>query len=294
MVVKQNMKLVFFISVITMVLCWEILYFSLGEGFIMGLSICTSFYFLKGWYVKTAHVTRFFNQPKRRAYLYGLPAIPILLYLYTLRTVASWDVVGEMAYIIMYLFLGIAWLALSFDGMLLLWSFSYEDDVLMSKNKAALILMTGAIVGSSLIYAGANIGDGPGWWTVVFAGGLGTVSWLVLGMLINQTTTIIESITMEYDTNSAIRFSTYLAASGVILARASSGDWTSFSMTVKEFMVGWPVLPLAGLVILIERFIFKPQTTNTDEGNTKIMSIGVSVCYILYAIVTFTLLMPRV
>lgn len=293
MAIKHNIIGVLYSSLIMMIFFYNFLYFSLGEGLIMGLSLCTSFFFLRGWYLKTTRTTRFFNQPMRRIYLYLLPIIPVLLYLVTLRTVASWDVVGELLYILMYLFLGIAWLSATCDGMLLLWSFSYDDDVLMGKNKASLTMLTGAIIGSSMIYAGANIGDGPGWWTVVFAGGLGTLTWLLLGMIINQTTAIIESITMEYEFNSSIRFTGYLVASGMILARASSGDWTSFSATVSEFMIGWPVLLLAALMIMVEQVVFKSQAEPLDQRGTKIKSIGVSVGYLFYALIALSLLMPQ-
>lgn len=274
----------------TAVFAWNFLFFSFGEGLLLGFSFCIAVPFLYRWYLKTRKVTQFFEDPKRRRYLMFLPFIPVLLYLLTLTTVASWDVIVSVFYIIFYLFVGIAWVSLSFDAMLLFWSFSYEDDVLMGTEKAPLILLTGAMAGVSLIYAGANIGDGPGWWTVVFAGGLGTVAWLFLGGIISWLTSIIEMITIDRDVNSGIRFAGYLLASGVILARASAGDWTSFTATVQEFGAGWPVIPLAILMIFLERTMFKGSSTSHDERLIRIKSVCAAVIYILYGVSVLFLL----
>ncbi len=269
---------------------WEILYFSIGEGFVLGLSGYLSVVFIVGWYRKAHRVTGFFEQVQLRLYFYLLPCIPVFLYFITLNTVASWDVIGEFFYILMYLLLGIAWLWASLNGMLLFWSFSYEDDVLMGRNKAAIVAATGAIIGSSLIYAGTNIGDGPGWWTVVIAGGLGTLTWLLLGALIDKLTAVIESITMEHDVNSGLRFGAYLVGSGLILAVASSGDWTSLLATVGEFFVGWPVIPLALLMIVLERRLF--GAIGDEPEKQKQLSVIVAVCYLLYGILVCLLMLP--
>lgn len=293
MTIIKKIRVMLLFCVIFSIAAWEILYFSFGEGFVLGLSGYLSVLFLFGWYRKTTRITQFFNQGRLRLYFYLLPSIPVILYLVILNTAASWDVVGDFFYGLMYLLLGIAWLSLSLNGMLLFWSFSYEDDVLMGKNNAALITLTGAIIGSSLIYAAANVGDGPGWWTVVIAGGIGTLTWLLLGLLINKLTAIIEAITMEHDVNSGIRFGSYLIASGLILALASSGDWTSFSVTLSEFLVGWPVLPLTGIVVILEGSLFKIEDTGEERQSQQFASIIVTLCYLLYAaLVVFMLMSP--
>lgn len=290
MVVRNKMVFSLWTIMIVTVLSWEILYFSIGEGVITGLSICISFHFLSGWYQKVTATTGFYNQMKLRLYLYLLPAIPIILNVITLRTLASWDVTGAAVYVLMYLLMGVAWLALTLNGMLLGWSFSYEDDVLMGENPAGVWLLTGAVLGSSLIYAGANIGDGPGWWTVVFAGGLGTISWLLLGASINKWTGIIDTIASDNDAGSGIRMWGYLIASGFILSRASAGDWTSFTMTVVEFLSGWPVLLLALAMVVTERSLFDPTKHPSEQQATKTLSAAVTACYLLYAVIVVFLL----
>ena len=271
-------------------MCYDILYFSFGEGVIMSFSVWHSIAFISDWYLRVGHNTQFFGLSRTRKYLYCLPFSTMILYLLTLQSVASYDVVGDFLYTLMYLALGITWIYLTFQGMFLFWSFSYQDDVLMGRNLAALIAFTGAFLGVSLIYAGANIGDGPGWWTIVWAGGLGTVTWLLLGMAVNQCTHIMDSVLMDRNTAGGVRLGSYLLASGLILARASAGDWTSFAVTVLEFLSGWPVIPLTIIMIVLERLLFRqlPEWEMPDEGNQK--TVLVSAFYIIYAVIIVGLL----
>lgn len=272
--------------------CYDTLYFSMGEGVIMSFSAWQAVTFLRDWYVRVGHNTRFFNLVRTRTYLYLLPFTTGILYLLTLQTVASFDVIGEFFYILMYLLFGIAWIGIAFKGMFLFWSFSYQDDVLMGRNRAALVAFTGAFLGISLIYAGANIGDGPGWWTIVWAGGLGTVTWLLLGTVVNQCTCIMDSVLMDGDVGSGIRLGCYWLGCGLILARASGGDWTSFFATAVEFAVGWPAVLLTVIMVVLERFLFRAREDweEREEGHQK--TVLVSAFYIIYAVVVVASLPP--
>lgn len=259
-------------------------YFSIGESIIMGISCVLSFRYLTSWYAGAAHTTKFFNAYKKRIVLYCLPFTAALLYLVTLRTAASYDVVDSIRYIFMYLMLGITWLFTALQGMFLFFDFSYRDDVLTGNHTAPLITCSFACLAVALIYAGANVGDGPGWWTVVFAGGLGTVTWLLLGCIVNRTTTLVEHVIMDKNVNSSIRLGSYLLASGIILARASSGDWTSFGDTVIEFLTGWPVILLTVFVILMEYLVFGNADNGESEYQLRTKSIAVSLLSLLIAL----------
>jgi len=228
---------------------------------------------------------------KTARYILGfLPVLSFFMILYTLKELASFDVVGDGIYIILYLFLGFAWI---FFGMRLVFKYfdlSWIDDVLENENKAALIAVTGAYLGLALIYSGANVGDGPGWWCVVFAGGLGVITWIIAGVVINKYTHVFERITVDRDIYCGIRFGSYLAASGFILARASAGDWTSFYMTIVEFMVGWPVILLALLAVAVERwYMSRAKTREHVYRNQLPGSICWSVLYILAAVISVVL-----
>lgn len=215
-----------------------------------------------------------------------LPAISFAIIIVTLKVLASFDVVENFIYIIFYIFLGFAWIFIGLKIIFFFFDLSWIDDALENKNKAALFAISGAFLGLTIIYSGANVGDGPGWWCVIFAGGLGLISWILLGLLMNKFTGVFERISVERNIFCGVRFGFYLTASGIILGRASAGDWTSFSMTIVEFLVGWPVLLLTLLAILIERFyINKEKSLMGADNNNMISSIYLGIIYILIAVI---------
>ncbi|MCL2752237.1 MAG: hypothetical protein FWE62_05730 [Firmicutes bacterium] len=176
---------------------------------------------------------------------------------------------------------------------------SWRDDALYQNNKAAVVVVTSAYIALTLIYAGANAGDGPGWWCVIFAGGLGLITWLILSWVFNAVAKVFERITVGRDTACAIRFSLYLVAAGIILGKACSGDWTSFGRTVVEFADGWPVLPLTAAAILIELFFkYREKTAEVYQGyaeRTDKTGIAISAFFgLLYvaAAIACVVLMP--
>jgi hypothetical protein len=148
--------------------------------------------------------------------------------------------------------LGYAWMFAGLSLMALCFDLRWADDFVYLNNKAALAAVIGEFFTIAFIYAGANIGDGPGWWCVIFAGSLGLAAWIILGFIIHLCTGIFERITVDRDMGCGVRFLIYLLASGAILGYACSGDWMSFKMTIVEFAVGWPVLPLTAVFIFIE------------------------------------------
>lgn len=80
------------------------------------------------------------------------------------------------------------------------------------------------ICGSDSYLRGSQHRDGPGWWVVLFAAGLGLITWLGLALVINLLTDISERVSVDRDMGSGIRFGAYLIASSLILAYASGGD----------------------------------------------------------------------
>ena len=178
-----------------------------------------------------------------------LPVIASGIIAATLKTLAASDVVDSPVYILFYWVLGLAWLAFGGYFACYFLDLHWREDVLQLNNKAALCAFSGVFLGSAIVYSGANIGEGPGWWCVLVAGGLGMAAWVALAVLVNVATHASERITVERDIGCGFRFGFYLLASAVILGRASSGDWTSFEMTVVEFGIGWPAIPLALLAI---------------------------------------------
>ena len=223
----------------------------------------------------------------------ALPVFATAIILVTLLNMASFDVVGAPFYIIMYLLMGYVWVQFSPRLMFRLFDLSWRDDVLNMDNRAALIPLVGGYLGTTVIYAGANIGDGPGWWCVLVAGGLGLAAWALLGRLVAKLTGAFEQITVGRDVGCGIRMGCYLLASGIILGRASGGDWTSFGATLVEFLDGSPALLLAAGVILLERVFRESREKNGERGNDIPISVIVGVMYLLLVLLG-VLLLPSI
>lgn len=266
--------------------------FYIVELIVFVLAGLFTFKFLKSWYQRLFRIW----PPERNKlarYTFGwLPVVSLIIILHTLRGLASFDVVGSIVYVVFYIVIGYAWIYFGLMLMTYFFDLSWIDDVLGLSNKAALISISGGFLGLTLIYSGANIGDGPGWWCVIFAGGLGLISWILLGLIMNRATQMFERITVERDINCGIRFGAYLLAGGIILARASAGDWTSFSMTVVEFMDGWPVLLLTGLAIIVERSYIQKARIDHDPNHYLLGSSLWGIVYVIFAVVSILLLPP--
>ncbi len=238
--------------------------------------------FLSKWYIPLVESWPPERGKTGRWVLGCLPPISFVIILLVLLTMASYDVVG--IWVVFYIVMGYAWLR---GGVYMLecLDLSWPFDAVYLDNKAAVFPAAGGFVGITLIYAGANTGDGPGWWVVLFAAGLGLVAWLGLALLINVSVRISERVSVDRDMGSGIRFGAYLTASSMILAYASGGDWTSVQATLLEFTIGWPVLPLMLFFLLAEWFYIQPSHSLVDDGPRVdlLPSILLGCVYLSYA-----------
>jgi len=115
--------------------------------------------------------------------------------------------------------------------------------------------MIGAALGLSACYAGANIGDGPGWWCVVWAGGLGTALWFTALVVVAGRGHLTETVTVERDPAAGLRLGVFLFAAGILCGRGAAGDWTNALKTVIEFKAAWPLLPLVMVALMSEKLL---------------------------------------
>lgn len=236
-------------------------------------------------------------KPKRKLindYILGLlPFVLFIIIYYTLRNLASFDVVNNTLFIIFYIFFGFTWIYLFNKLIFLFYDISWIDDIITNGNYAALSAYVGALLGITLIYAGANIGDGPGFWCVMVAGGIGAILWFILALLINKFTGIIERIVISRDLGSGIRFGGFLLSTGIILARGSGGDWFNFWQTIIDFSDIWIIIPFAVLYLLIELYYKnKYEKENIPTNVTTsclwlIFFIILSIYLILYVVPPF-------
>lgn len=248
------------------------------ESFIFLISIIVTSIFLIRWYYKVLNAWPRENKRAVITLLALTPLILLIMFLYTTTTIAASDVVVDPYYIFYYLVLGFLFIVVVNFLLSLILSISWIDDALNNGNIAATLLLVSSLLGLGLIYSGANIGEGPGWWTVVFASGLGVIAFFLLMKLLEKTTNAITRITHDRNIWLSVRISFLVIGISLILAKSSSGNWTSFGHTIIEFFIFWPALVLLLIGIVLEN-LFK---RNTNE----IVSIILSLVYIDFALIS--------
>ena len=235
-----------------------------GSEFILGAgSLALTVLFFYRWYRFAGGMFLTGRHAAIPIALGALPLAALAIIARALQSMAAYDVTGLWE--LFYILVGLAWLYLSLELMFAFFDLSWLDDALWRNNPAAAIAVIGAGLGITLTYAGANIGDGPGWWCVFLAGGLGWVVWMGLAALADRVARVFHRITVERDVACAVRTGCYLLASGLILGRACAGDWTSYPQTIVEFADGWPVLPLAAVYILVELLVLRMQNRKQEH-----------------------------
>ena len=185
----------------------------------------------------------------------GVPVLCAGALYYVLRNYASHDVRDSTAYTAFYMLMGAAWVAVAMR----VWGWlgiSTRDDLIERGNVAAAFAVFGALIAITFCFAGGNVGDGPGWWVVVFAAVLSTGTLFVLWSVLQKLSGVGEAITVDRDPASGLRAAGYLIASGVILGRAVAGNWVSVDATLVDFAaLGWPALVIFALALVIERLL---------------------------------------
>jgi hypothetical protein len=223
------------------------------EVVILFISAILALIFWGSWYIKPTLVRHVRRRPSGRHLLHITPLAALALLWFVLRSAASFDVRDDPKYLAFYLVLGAAWVGV-FMRWLAVAGISTRDDVVERANSSAAIVVAGAMLAITLCYAGGNIGDGPGWWVVVFAAGLSTVALYAAWMLLEMASNVSDVVTVDRDGSAALRLAGFLVASGLILGRAVAGDWVSAEETVRDFaLVAWPVLVLVAAAAIVER-----------------------------------------
>ena len=203
------------------------------------------------WYWRALRL----GQPPAAALRMLLLAPPVcgLLLFGVLRTVSSHDVRDDPVYLAFYMVLGAAWIA-AWAWCFPLVGLSPRDDVLERGNGAAASVTAGALLAIALCFSGGNIGDGPGWWVVLFSAGLATASLFLTWLLFETLTGVSDAVTIDRDRAAAIRLVGLLLACGAIFGRGAAGDWESASQTAIDFAVAAvPVVPLLIVAVVVER-----------------------------------------
>ncbi len=216
------------------------------------------------WYTAAFVRTLVARNTSRLIYITGPIVCLTLLYL-VLRRWSADDVRNSGIYLTLYMLAGAAWVGFG-THLLKFLGISPRDDAVERQNLVAAFATAGALAGVTFCFAGANIGNGPGWWVVIFSAALSTGVFFLLWAMVEKFTGISESVTVERNGGSGLRLGGFLAGTGLILGRAVAGDWVSAEATVRDFaVVAWPVLPLTCAAVIIER-ISPPDASAPAEG----------------------------
>jgi uncharacterized membrane protein YjfL (UPF0719 family) len=205
------------------------------------------------WYTRPLGVQQLGAAARGRGLLFTAPLVCAGILALVLVTLAASDVRDAPRYIALYMVIGAAWIVGAARSLPLV-GISARDDVAERRNPAAAVAIAGALVGITLCFAGGNIGNGPGWWVVLFSAGVATGALLLLGILLEMLTGISDSVTIDRDVAAGVRLGAFFVASGLVLGRAVAGDWISSGDTVRDFArTAWPAVLLLGAAVLMER-----------------------------------------
>lgn len=264
------------------------------EVFVALGSAVVTFVGWRRWYTRLLRAPAMGRAPVVRPVLSALPVAALVGILLVLRRMASADVRYNPTYLLFYLGFGAAWLCAVCSVAQRL-GISWVDDAMDRGNLAAVLAVSGIVLGGAACYAGGNVGDGPGWWCVLIAGGIATGFWILLWYALERLSRVSEAVTVERDAGAGLRLGAWLLASGLICGRAAAGDWMGLVPTIVDFAVtAWPALPLAALAIVVEwrrsRRPFAPAEAAAAKDAWLLPSLGFAIVYL--AVAAAVLLLP--
>ena len=205
------------------------------------------------WYAQPRWIRTLRPAATARRLLDIAPVLSAAVLLGVLKVLSAHDVRDDIRYLGLYFLLGAAWVGLA-AFCIPVSGISTRDDVMERDNASAAWVIAGAVLGITLCFAGGNIGDGPGWWVVVFSAGLATVGLFVAWLLLEAFSGVSDTVTIDRDLSAGIRVGAYLVACGLLLGRAVAGDWVSARATLRDFSENaWPVFVLLAIAVLVER-----------------------------------------
>ena len=210
----------------------------------------------------------------RSAATKSLALAPVVVFCLLFMVLALWsagDVRNDGRYFTMYLLLGMAWCGVA--SFVPTWmGISFRNDVLNLANHSATLLWCGWIVGAMLSFSGANVGNGPGWWVVVFSGILSTGSLTLVYLLLEKLGNTHDAVTIDRDVATGLRMAGLFIGCGAIFGVAVAGDWKSADETVRDFFArAWPSL----VIVVVAIFFHATMKPTPENPRPSILSGGV-------------------
>jgi len=226
------------------------------EFFALIMSILAGWRGWSGWSDGLFRVRRFARRFDVAAIGWTLPVLAAAIVYFVLRLWASHDVRDDPTYLVFYLLMSFGWSG-AWNVVMTWFDLDFRDAV-SSGNRALLITLVGGLLSVTFIFAGGNIGEGPGWFVVVFCAGVGTATLLFIWFAENQFSPVHDAIAIDRDQATGWRTAGFFVAAGLILGRAVAGDWRSVAETLTDFVEsGWPVLLPAALLLVLNLW-FRP------------------------------------
>lgn len=226
------------------------------------------------WYGCTLTTKPALAAAGRRAFRSLLLVVPVfaagLLFL-ILQFLSAHDVRDDGRYLFMYMVLGMAWCGVA--SFILPWmGISFRHDALARANQSAAWICSGWIVAVMLSFAGANIGDGPGWWVVFFSAFLSTGMLTVVFVVWEKLVGSNDAVTIDRDVATGLRMLGLLVGCGAVFGVSAAGDWHSVEDTTSDFfLTAWPAVPIF-LVALVFHGMFRPMP---ESPRPSVLSCGV-------------------
>ncbi|MBK8205537.1 MAG: hypothetical protein IPK87_01965 [Planctomycetes bacterium] len=220
----------------------------MGEDEIM-VTLVSGFAALVMWGIwftnRTAMADGFYRNGKlKQGTMAGGLGVAVLLFV-ILKLWSSGDVRDAPQYLAQYWLMGAFVAAVAGVVIAPLMGISHRDDVCERRNPAAAYAWVGAVGGFTLAYAGSNIGNGPGWWVVVFCSMLSCGFLWLIWFGLELAFGISELVTVERDVSAGMRFGGLMLGMGIVAGRGAAGDWIDSANAVSDFMsVVVPALPL--------------------------------------------------
>jgi hypothetical protein len=212
------------------------------EGFALIVAAIGAIVFVVRWYRGLVTITMVGAGWRGRVLLGITPVVCLGGLQFFLLRYAAHEVREKGVYDALFLTGGIAWLCVT-DWILKLSGLNVRDDAIEMRNPAVVAAACGAIVGMTICYGAANVGEGPTIWTTFVPAFLATA---VIGsslMMATAATRMDDSIAIDRDTASGLRVGGFMVAIGLVLGRAVAGDWHSWDGMVWDFLaIGWPAV----------------------------------------------------
>lgn len=187
-----------------------------------------------------------------RGILAIVPPACLALLLPVLLHWTAHEVQDDHGYVVLFLAGGGAWI----DAAMILAAWlgvSFRDDAIERRNSAAAVVIGGAMLGITLVYGGANIGEGATVWMTFGPGALGAMVWSGGWMLLEWFCGFGDAVAIERDGASAWRLAGFLVASGAIIGWGVAGNFVSAEATVRDLVWrAWPIVPLAIVVAVVQ------------------------------------------